>query len=91
MKNTQFKTEFARRNFEKGREEGREEGLRNAVLQILRGRLGDVPAELEAAIRSVSDQTTLNGLIMKLTQIRDDAEVRQVLASVVAFDRPGKQ
>lgn len=77
MKHDQFNTDFARL-YDADRREGREEGLRDAILRIVRARLGKLPPGYEVAIRELATETMLSDVIDDLAQTRDAAEMRAV-------------
>lgn len=70
-RNYEYQSDFARRYYGQGREAGREEGreagreegreaaLRGALGRLVKARLGDVPAGIQAAIDSCSDSERL--------------------------------
>ena len=69
------------KGLEKGREEGREEGVlktrQTTLLDILRDRFGDVPAEVESRIRAVTEAARLQHAILRAIRIStiDDLEL----------------
>jgi len=66
-----------------GREEGREEGLvcglQNALLRVLRVRLGECPPDVEARIRALESAAPLEALLDRVMAAETLAEFRAAL------------
>lgn len=79
----EYRSSFAKRYFSAGREEGREEGregLQLAVRQLVRTRLGEVPAVIEERIATAGEIATLIGWIEALGAASNAADVSRVFA-----------
>jgi hypothetical protein len=77
----EYRSSFAKRYFSAGREEGREEGregLQLAVRQLVRTRLGEIPAAIEDRIATAGEIATLIGWIEALGAVSSAADVVRV-------------
>jgi hypothetical protein len=70
------------RGVERGEARGRE-SLRVVALELIRGKLGDLPPPLEARVRELHDGARLTELVIALGQAHDRGTTLDVLARFV--------
>jgi len=72
---------------EQGLEQGLVEGLHTAALELIRSKLGALPTNTEAQVRTVRDPDQLRALVIALGQAHDQAATHEVVARL-GYGRP---
>ncbi len=62
-----------------GRMEGKIEGKMEALLSLLPKKLGPMPPEVEASIRTLKDSARIDSLLNRFLEVRDWQEVKQII------------